>query len=82
MPNFSAFRLFTENPSVAFDAMINLVHSNLTVEQRMELSSAISTLEGVVKKASATEPVVENGKSDQDISSEEEVPKPDEVKET
>ena len=62
--------------------MINLVHSNLTVEQRMELSSAISTLEGVVKKASATEPVVENGKSDQDISSEEEAPKLDEVKET
>lgn len=49
----------------------------------MELSSAISTLEGVVKKAGATEPVVENGKSE-DISSEEEVPTvaADENKET
>lgn len=65
--------MFTENSSVAFDAMINLVHSKLTVEQRMELSSAITTLEGVVKKTSATEPVVENGKSE-DVSSEEEVP--------
>ena len=50
----------------------------------MELSSAISTLEGVVKKASASEPVIiENGKSE-DASSEEEVPTvaADEKKET